>query len=377
MDYNVSRVSVITKLSKLFKDDEELKYVATGGSEGKLPDFTSITFPDGLITVMRSDWTEDALALHIGTKGIGSHGHHDQLSISMFAYGKFLLTDQSYGSILTGDTRNYMISAQQHNVVTMNSKDQITDIDGTLDKFKAEDIYDFVRYSSYATVDASVASRSVLFMKNAKFWIISDYLKPKNTDYNTYDQHWHMLPTANISIDNDTKIARSNFPDVNVMVIPVGASEFHKTSIEDNIFSPRAGSLISGKKAVYTKYLQGDVTFDTILLPLNTGEDFSVQTSPIDCGMGSAANSFIFELTDNENDITKKYYYYHLNDLEAQTTVDIGKYRTDGTLMVIEEDMEGNILSIILHDAKILYNINDDTILFSSIEKTDYCHTTF
>jgi|GEM_PF-3395549 len=366
MDYNVSRVSFIKMLSELFKEDEELKYVATNGSQGKLPDFTSVTFPDGLWTVMRSDWSDKALALHIGAKGIGSHGHRDQLSISMFAYGKYLLTDQSYGTILTGNIRDYMISAQQHNTVTMNSKDQITNVDGTLDRFEAGAVYDYVQYSSPATVDASKHLRSVLFMRDAKFWIVSDYLKPKNEGYNLYDQHWHMLPAANITIDNETKIARSNFEDVNVMVIPVGINEFYNVSLQDNIFSPSAGSLIPGKKAVYTKYLPGDVTFDTILLPLDKGQSFSVQTEVIDCGLGKSANSFVLTLTDTVNNVTKKYYYYHLNDLTSQSVVDIGKYRTDATLMMVEEDEAGNALSIVLHDATILYDTNSNTTLFSS-----------
>ena len=93
-DYNsgTSKKRIDQWYKNVFIDDEELAYVATNGHIGKLPDNPTTHYPVGLRTYMRSSWDEDALALAITAKGVGSHGHFDMLSLSMFAYGQYLLT---------------------------------------------------------------------------------------------------------------------------------------------------------------------------------------------------------------------------------------------------------------------------------------------
>jgi len=372
MDYNEKTVYQIKRwYENVFKDVKELEFFATDGQSGKAPDFTSISFPDGLRTIMRSDWSEKALSLQITGKSVGSHGHRDVTSISMFAYGKFLLTDQGHGHILTGDTYNYMISSQQHNLVTMNYKNQNKGQDGICKAVEINNLYDFVTYTTPMTEDAKAHERSVLFARDSKFWIVSDYLSPKDENaVHTYQQYWHMLPTANLSIDKDTKVARSNFDDVNVMVVPIAPEEFSHVAIEDSLFAPTTGSLINSKKAAYHKTAKGDVTYDTILIPVNVGDDFSVASSKVDCGLPQgAANSFVFQLYDNVKGTYKKYYYYHLNDKEQKRKITIGKYSTDATTMFIEENQQGSIESVFLINASIL---EDSTlkhkVLFKSTE---------
>ena len=94
--------------------DEEFKYVATDGKEGKLPDFTTINFPDNLRTYMKTDWTRDALAMVVNGRREGSHGHEDVFSVAMMAYGRHLVTDQGYGAQLTGGIREMMMASSSH-----------------------------------------------------------------------------------------------------------------------------------------------------------------------------------------------------------------------------------------------------------------------
>ncbi|MGN0149528.1 MAG: S-layer homology domain-containing protein [Clostridia bacterium] len=351
------------------RDMPELEYFATKGESMNSPDFNSITMPNGLRTVMRSDWTDKAVALNISAKGVGSHWHYDQLSVAMYAYGKFLLTDQGYGAVLTGDVRAKMMSSPSHNLVTMNNKSLASGKDGECLGNEMTDLYDFASYSTPLCQDADTQERSVLYDKKQKLFIISDYIRPKNKENpQTYQQYWHMLPSANISIDDDTCVARSHFDDINVEVTPVGAEDFVKADLEEATFSGDAGSFQEMKKAVYHKEAVGDVTYDVVVVPENIGEDFSTQTAKIDTGLpAGAANSFSYRLINNKTGDYTNSYYYHLNDLTQKRDVTLGRYKTDASTLYITEDKQGNVQSVFLMDGTYIEDssINDKVLLKS------------
>ncbi|MCI8307374.1 MAG: hypothetical protein HFH14_04920, partial [Lachnospiraceae bacterium] len=376
-DTSYTETTVYAQAKKWYDNTElgdmpELEYFATQGKSISVPDFTSIIMPDGLRTVMRSDWTDKAIALNFASKGDGSHKHYDQLSVAMYAYGKFLLTDQGYGAVLTGDIRSKMMSSQSHNLVTMNDKClAISTYDGKCLGQELTDLYDYVSYSTPLCKDADTQERAVLYDKKQKLFIISDYIRPKNkVEPQTYQQYWHMLPSANISIDDDTCVARSHFDDVNVEVTPVGAEDFEKASLEEATFSGAAGSFQPMKKAVYHKQAVGDVTYDVVVVPENIGEDFSTQTSKIDTGLPEgAANSFTYRLINNKTGDYTNSYYYHLNDLNQKRDVTLGRYRTDASTLYVTEDKNGNVQSVFMMDGTYIEdNSLKDKLLFKSTE---------
>ncbi len=64
-----------------------------------------LLYPIGGKAVMRSDWSKDQLYLHINNDSARrSHGHADDLSVIVFAYGKYLLADPLYYNYNSGDT---------------------------------------------------------------------------------------------------------------------------------------------------------------------------------------------------------------------------------------------------------------------------------
>lgn len=354
------------------KDMPELEYFATQGASGNTPDFTSVIMPNGLRTVMRSDWTDKAIALQIGTKGAGSHKHYDQLSVAMYAYGKFLITDNGYGAVLTGDIRTQMMASQNHSMVTMNDKRLSTlTLDGECLGQEQTDLYDFVSYSTPLCQDADTQERSVLYDRKQKLFIISDYVRPKDkAAMQTYQQRWHMLPSANISIDDGTCVARSHFDDVNVEITPVGSEDFVKAALEDATFSGGAGSFQAMKQAVYHKEAVGDVIYDVVVVPENAGEDFSTQTTKLTTGLpAGAANSFSYRLTNNKTGSYTTSTYYHLNDLSQKGDVIVGRYKTDASTLYVTEDQQGNVQSVFLMNGTYLEDSTlKDKILFKSTE---------
>ena len=343
----------------VFPEETEFEFFAKRGASGSPPDFTSISFPDGLRTIMRNGWDERALALQITSKQEGSHAHYDANSLSMWAYGKFLITDQGYGTTLTGDMFNYMRSPAQHNLVTMNEKNSAVSVDGIEKAKELNDTTDYISYSTAAVPDANEYRRSVLFPKSSQFWIVSDYIVPKDTETNnTYQQYWHMLPEANISIDEETKISRSNFNGANVLVVPIGADEID-ARLEDSVFSPGEGAFVDTKKAAYHKSGVGSMTYDTLLIPMDMNKDMKVMSEVLDTGLPKAASSaFVFRLTETDTGNYNDYTYYHLNDASFQKEVQVGRYSTDGTVMLIKEDKNGKVKSIFVKDASYIKDKN-------------------
>jgi len=349
-DYNIAdttdpfknlkeRVAIwYNKYPDLLGDDEELKYVATDGKEGKLPDFTTINFPYNLRTYMKTDWSRDALAMVVNGRREGSHGHEDVFSIAMMAYGKHLVTDQGYGALLTGGIREMMMASSSHNVVLADDVENTWRKDSKQLGFDTNHKFDYCEYSGANNEIIDVQNRSVTFCKEDKFWIVTDYTKPINCEKDTkYTQYWHMLPEANISI-GEQNVLKSNFADgINVMIVPVGKIE--NSEIIPSKYSPAHGVIVDSKKAKLVKNKKGEVLFSTLIIPINEGEDFKVESK---CTDYDNVNSFVAKITD-KNGVSKTYYFAHSNNQVKE--ISSGKYSEFAVNMIVCEDENGKAVS--------------------------------
>ena len=349
----------------VFRDDKMFEYVTKNGVSGKMPENPTTNYPITARTFMRESWDEDARWMAFIATGSGSHGHKDMLSLSMFYKSKYLLIDPAYGSTLTDDSHTIMSSAPMHNVVTINGKNYDDITNAKTEKFESNKYYDFIEYSGnyYTGYDQH---RSVLFLKNQGFWIVSDYLNPSDKNVTvSYEQNWHMLPEAKITIDDDDFEVRSNFDDINVLIAPVG-TEGMTSYMEDTKFAPIAGSFSANKKGVLQKVQSGDCTFDTLVLPRDINQDFVIESEKIDTGI-PATNAFVARVTDTLSNDISRYYYYHLNDITDKPTVNVGHFKTDASTALIETDDNGNVISVFLADATFLEDETaDEKVMFKS-----------
>lgn len=357
--------------NNVFSDDEILQYAATNGASGALPENPTVNFPSGLRTYMRSGWDTNSLQMSFTGKMVGSHGHKDALSVAMFAYGKYLLTDPGYGSVLTGSTANLMLSPDYHNLVTVNDGafSTMAKVDSTQLDFQSNLQYDFVEYASTASTTASLMQRSVTFAKNQKFWIVTDYDVPNDTaDTNDFYQHWHVYPGANPTFDAATKIFRTNFSNQpNVQVVPVGADALTAYT-EDTLYSEKAGQRSNAKQGIYKLSKTGNGIFTTIIVPEDTGENVAVSATKLSTGRtDEVENACTFTITKDGE--TSRYYFYHINNAAAKTGVTLGSYATDATTLLVQEDMAGQVLSVYAVDATYLNKGN--TAIFSNTTNID------
>ena len=375
MDYSDDKKDTLTTWYRLLlNDDPEMEYVATDGKSGSLPEFTSVSYPYGLRTFMRDNWNDDAVSLCFTAKCEGSHGHSDILSLSLWSYGQFLLTDQSYGSTQTGEIMDYMKSAQQHNLVTINDGDvpkTEKGKDGVEEQQELNNLYNFTTYSSEYFTGADYNQRSVLFLKNQKFFIVNDYIVPQLKGHmNKYTQFWHMLPSSGIHISEDRKNQfKSDFKDTaNVIVAGADMDDIYGIYLDESVFSPSDGAFISSKKGVYEKRAIGNVSYSTVIYPVDKGDDYEVETSMIDTGIAdNKASAMWIRITDNLSGKFNDYYYYHLNDYSIEQEVKIGKYSTDADAILVEEDENGNVVSVFIYNGTYIKSpFYTDEYLFKS-----------
>ncbi|MBR5518424.1 MAG: heparinase II/III family protein, partial [Clostridia bacterium] len=381
----------------LFSDDEEIAYMATGGAIGRLPENPTTHYPVALRTFMRSSWDgKKALQMSFVNTSDSrrSHAHDDCLSITMFAYGQRLLIDPGYGSDQTGDggrVWDYNRSPVQHNLVTINDTyDYLTDgvcgftqleLDSTWEKdFETNKSYDFVEYVCDGYSTAQTMQRSVTFLKNQKFWIVSDYAVPNNPDVeNVFAQHWHMYPGA--APTNDANyVVRSNFDGANVLVVPLEYNEIEDIQYINGYYGDKGGQKILHPKAMLTKSHTGAGRFTTLIIPVAMGEDFEVvstvleNNNDIDDSLLNMAN---FKITETSTGNTSYYCYYHINDASKKPKegVKVSNYVTDATTMMLQFDEDMNMISVFITDGSYIKDTSIGEYLFETGESTTISYT--
>lgn len=356
-------------------DNDQLLYGATGGDEGTQPEFTSKLFPTGLKAIMRTDWSEKAMHFYIDVDGgVGNHAHPDDNSITVAAHGQYLLIDPLYGSYSSSASTSWLKSSIAHNQVVMNGKNQSYNSSaakGTIPRWETNNNYDFITASAKALPDAAESRRNTFFYRG-KFFIVSDYLVPNTSNAaksNKYVQAWHYLPEAGITMDETSKIVKTNFLGPNIQVIPVGAEKFNRAATVNGYYSEGQGSILDAKYTEYEKNGTGKMTFNTILLPEETGEDYEVSTGELVIdGMTEAdASAMEFYITSKVTGEMKRYIYYILHDESKKASVKIDDFTTDASMMFAQMDYKGNIEFIALQDATVLNKGNKS--VFSSNEE--------
>jgi hypothetical protein len=113
-------------------------YAATGGAQGKRPERSNVSFPDGGYFVQRSGWGTDTRALRderflifdAGALGDGGHGHYDALSFEAYARGRALVVDpgrytySEHADARGENLRRWFKGTAAHNTVCVDGLDQ-------------------------------------------------------------------------------------------------------------------------------------------------------------------------------------------------------------------------------------------------------------
>lgn len=328
-------------------NDEVLLYAGTNGEEGEAPSHTSIFYPEGRIAAMRTGWDKRSYLLFTDFGGRSTHGHNDDLALVVFAKGKYLLTDQSMADY-SSEQQITLQQLESHNVVITDGQDQQSGskleetVPGQTNDWVTNESFDFLAGTVKDKGDNSW-KRNIMFIRG-NYWIITDYLTPADlTKDTTHRQLWHMLSTANPVFENDTKILRSRFEDVNIQVVPL-----EPESLATNMLTGLQGG--TGVKDAdygeYTKTDRGITTFNTILRPETVSENAVITTSkiPLTDVSANGADAMNISIASTEGSVRKETdaVYYLINDDAQIKERSVGDLKYDGKMFYRETDKNGN-----------------------------------
>ncbi len=194
----------------------------------------------------------------------------------------------------------------------------------------------------YSAAD-NAHNRSMLFIKSESvpsFYIVTDYVAPVNgnSQENKYSQAWHFTNDAGITMDPSTKTVKTHYNDVNLAVVPVMGEEIEtEASLADGWYHTTAN--VPAKYVTYVKKASQPTTFNTMLLPMNTGEDYDVQTAMLKLdGLSEAdASAFTFSMRDTQHGKNVNGTYYNLHDTAAKQSRQVGDYTTDARMLYMDQ----------------------------------------
>jgi hypothetical protein len=220
-DGDVSSFREVLALGYQCWGDEELRYVATGGEQGRPPALHAKAFPAGGYVILRSGWgdhgepftDERYLVFDCGPLGAGNHGHLDLLSIEAAAYGHSLIVDPGRYTYYEPSPESGEINWRArfrgtgcHNTVLVDGKNQ-TRYEFQKTRFRicgpapdhelklliASTAYDFAHGVARSHEYPVVHERKILFARPT-YWIITDILRA--AEIHTYDLRFHLSDSA-------------------------------------------------------------------------------------------------------------------------------------------------------------------------------------
>lgn len=331
---SASMRSYVKDLAEVFGNQEFL-YFGTEGERGSKPSWTSANYPIGRRTFLRTGWDADDTFLYINNYKGNIHGHSDALHIYLDAYGANLLMDTGK---LSYDLENDEIAIWQtynteaHNSVSVNGASQRNVDYGETNALAVTDYTDF--YEGYTDSNEGVRhERSILFIK-PNYFIVSDLLTPEDeSTVNDYRQTWHTPYNAKLTLEEESKTARTNYNNqANLKIIPADSEQL-EAEIKMGYGWGSAGN--SGAKVPYVSYGQnasGKVSHDVILYPEKAGTEDEVSLQRLDTGYQKT------DVTALKLNINGKTAYYLLDHRGGGEEKGFGGNRFDGKMAMMERD---------------------------------------
>jgi len=144
-----------------------------------LPEFTSRNMPASGFSVMRTDWSPDALYLTVNYgPSAGFHSHYDLLDFELYAYGKPMAVDAGIG--LTYDDPLYHTWyrwSRAHNMVTVNDSNMAREgIRGENIRWGSTSSLDFFAGEQRGYERFGVHQRRQIAFVKPSYWFVLDDL---------------------------------------------------------------------------------------------------------------------------------------------------------------------------------------------------------
>lgn len=355
-----------------FLEDDFLKYVGSGFTEGSDPGYTSKLYPSKNIAIMRTAWDKNAMYSFMNSEYGSSHGHPDNLHIDIYAFGRSLLIDAGNGGgynpiAPAGYVRNETFP---HNTVEVGDEPQSYKIGTTGMSMLTNNVFDKV--SAYTDANDGYRHFRNVFLKRGDFWIVSDVIVPNENPEteNVFRQNWHPDNFSDLEITDDGRAVTHFKGTANIQIIQ---DDMGGTQAKQGSSHIRTEKLTNSLEpyVYYEKYTSGTVVYNTLLFPTETGEDVTAEFAAIPCKDNCARE------TASAMEISyrgKKGWFYTSNE-DSPSKRAFGDFETNGRNMYVEDNPDSTLKSIsLVQGSKIERN---GEILLQCSENVDDLGVTF
>lgn len=320
-------------------------YMATNGASGTVPANKSLIYPNSF-GIMKTGWSVNDKYLIVENSDssyTASHNHPDDLSLTMYAYGKRLIADPGVNDYYDTASSNWLrYSTEAHNTIEINGAAQ-GNANRKIQNWQSNGGFDFY-YGSHTDYSPIMHHRKIFFAK-PDFWIVSDLLTGSTGSGRTFKQLWHFPPTT-ITVDPSTERARTNYASQpNVKVVPADPAFVTTTVHTDGYYSEDAGQLSSNVQFLsFDKTVKNDTWFDTVLYPEPAGSDKNVTVTRLSTGAANTtATSLEIHHDSGNNGNVGTYYLSHETSPATRT---FGTYQYNGELAYIEKTSGGDLKTV-------------------------------
>ena len=316
-NYELDVRSFLNSYYQYYPSRSDFKYIATSGSQGSAPAYSSAILPYAGYIAMRSGWSSNANYLGFDVGPIGkAHAHQDKLNVVLWAYGRKILFDSERVDYTDNPMSEYAMDAFSHNTVMVDNRPQrrswgtpqpvqmpytpVSDCRWITDS--AHDFASGVYENAYGKAGQGNSDaypywddsdwgqgwvyparhyRRIYFLKPDIF-IVCDTMVARDSSSHTYDVRWH-LNTTSTSVRNTNWVTTTNSGMANLEIVPLITSglSFYKTSGQTTpeILGWKIGATNTTATTVqYKRSGSGTVQFLTLLVPLSSSRSSLVQT---------------------------------------------------------------------------------------------------
>lgn len=286
----------LTNYARLFPDNQQMLWMATGGKEGVKPETRIKTFPDGGYYVMRTGWMMADMMMVLQNApddeplpGKQWHRQPDNNTFELWIKGRNFFPDSgcfSYGGNSESNAaRKKYAASTAHNTLTLDGKNVASE--GRFVKEETRSNYDYLvlENPSYE----NLTHRRVVFLVDNKFWVLLDEARGSATGTVNLNFNITEGTESQVVLDNAEGGFHTAFADGNNLLVRTA------TTAADKSFASREGFVsynIGQSKArqAYalnaTKSTDETVYFATVLLPTSDASASTVALSLTDVAKG-------------------------------------------------------------------------------------------
>lgn len=215
-----------------FYDRPDWIYVLTHGRQGEKPNKNSVFYPYAGQAILRTGFGENALFsfFDVGPAG-NAHQHDDKLHISLYAYGREILSDAGRYWYKPGNWRQYFRNSLAHNVVLIDGYGQKRE-EKTLKTPLINSFFDIdtiqITKGSYSTgfhnINDPLIHHRTLILYKGKFWIVIDKIDGLKQEREV-STLWHFHPDCNVKKNAKGEVFTNDKGTGNLLIYPVNSAQ--------------------------------------------------------------------------------------------------------------------------------------------------------